>query len=401
MPPNAVLGLGTEGGKLLVEDYRNWKKTGWKPNAKVLGPVAHYRSRNIYQEVSSTTFRKAAQKAANHVLALMTKEQIEEMEMFEQNEGEEHVIDPINRNKFVQAKQMNEEEEEQQEDSDDEENEEEEDNEDDEEEDGGTSIEEATDDDKENQNEEEEEEDDDDDDDWVANDYDSSEEFEDYCDGAIKKHFNEMSLYELKGLTEPIVCVYPNNSKVGIVFICEGDVKDMTSNQFEFSDDGKALTRFVRVPKERLNAVSLIGDIFKGDERKQNDDFGYTDGDIMMLQGVIDRRLKNLQGYQRDADGNIWEEKDKICLPFPCSSTLYDKTGTRIKKYVSKRNKKGFTWGFFWLLPIKKDSLKQPRRIAGQKVSADESSSMYSYDDETLVSEESRMGKRHRMMHHW
>ena len=375
MPPAAKLGLGTEGGKQLVSDFQNWKTTGWKPNAKVIGGKDHYMSRTSYQDVTPNTFRAAAKKAAIYVLSLMAAKEKEELDRYNQNdEEEEAVCDNINRNPFVQAKHINGDKDS---DSDEEGSEQ-----------GGTSDDES-----ENEETDGEEgvgfnhdEEEDDDDDWDIDEHSSTGS--DYSDDLLEDDYDKMTEHELTNVTAPIVCCYPNDAKVGVLFMCEGDVKDMTSNQFEFSTDGKEIKWYVRVPRERLNAAAMIGDK-KGSVQ--------NDGNIMMLQAVIDRRRK---GHKADQNGAIWELKDTIILPFPCAAKLYDKNGKRIKKYILKRNEKGFAWGYFWLLPIENISLKQPQRNGGQKVSVPDSSSVYTYDDETFRSQESNQVKRPRT-HQW
>jgi hypothetical protein len=77
------IGPGTEGGKLILEDFQNWRKTGFKPWVKRgLGGVNHHQSRVIYKTVSLNAFRSQARKIADIALEQMPTEDIED-------EGEE------------------------------------------------------------------------------------------------------------------------------------------------------------------------------------------------------------------------------------------------------------------------------------------------------------------------
>jgi hypothetical protein len=116
----------------------------------------------------------------------------------------------------------------------------------------------------------------------------------------------------------------------------------------------------------------LIGDAAL--ENSQDDDFGFSDADLMVLDGVIQKRLA---GTKRDDDGEIWEVREKIDLPFPCAKTLYNKKGKRIKKYMVRRNRFGFTWGYFWLLAVREKPRIKAKRISGVKVSVMEDSSAF------------------------
>jgi hypothetical protein len=117
--------------------------------------------------------------------------------------------------------------------------------------------------------------------------------------------------------------------------------------------------------------VDLIGD---GAQHESIDDFGFSDGHLMVLQAAIDERLK---GAKQDKNGDIWEQRDVLNLPFPCAPTLYNKRGKKIRNYMMRRNKKGFTWGYFWLLALKEKPRVESKRISGQKVRSFDSSSVF------------------------
>jgi hypothetical protein len=316
------IGPGTEGGKLILEDFKNWRKTGFKPWVKKgLGGSNHWKSRRLYQSVSLNAFRSQAKKIADIAVEQMPAEDIEDGEEedddTEENEDDEDFPnDSENRNQWHRTEYA-------------------------------------------------EEESDDEDEDFEGD--DSQEEDDDL------EEFEDIAMTELIDSRSTLVIEYPNGKKIGIVFVCDGDVKDLTSNQFEFGSNQKQITRLVRVPKERSKASALIGDA--ASENGQDDDFGFSDADLMVLDGVIQKRLA--AGTKRDDDGEIWEVREKIDLPFPCAKTLYNKKGKRIKKYMVRRNRFGFTWGYFWLLAVREKPRIKAKRISGVKVSVMEDSSAF------------------------
>ena len=315
------IGPGTEGGKLILEDFKNWRKTGFKPwVTKGLGGKNHHKSRLIYQTVSINAFRFQAKKIADIALEQMPATDIEdegeEDDDIEDNEDDEDFPnDSENRNQWHRTEYA-------------------------------------------------EEESDDEDEDFEGD--DSQEEDDDL------EEFEDIAMTELIDSRSTLVIEYPNGKKIGIVFVCDGDVKDLTSNQFEFCSNQRQITRLVRVPKERAKASALIGDAAL--ENGQDDDFGFSDADLMVLDGVIQKRLA---GTKRDDDGEIWEVREKIDLPFPCAKTLYNKKGKRIKKYMVRRNRFGFTWGYFWLLAVREKPQIKAKRISGVKVLVMEDSSAF------------------------
>lgn len=56
--------MSTEGGRLLLHDLVNHKKTGFSPWGENIGTKAHWKSRPQFQEVSYSAFRIQAQKMA-------------------------------------------------------------------------------------------------------------------------------------------------------------------------------------------------------------------------------------------------------------------------------------------------------------------------------------------------
>ena len=54
MPKPSAVGPGTEAGKQILDDYKNWKATGFKPWGKGVGGAAHFQSQKIYRELGVT-----------------------------------------------------------------------------------------------------------------------------------------------------------------------------------------------------------------------------------------------------------------------------------------------------------------------------------------------------------
>ena len=71
----SMLGPGTEAGKLILEDFKNWQKTGFKPFSNV-GSVSHQRSQQIYQIASQSAFCSQAKKIAAIALEQMLADEI-------------------------------------------------------------------------------------------------------------------------------------------------------------------------------------------------------------------------------------------------------------------------------------------------------------------------------------
>ena len=54
---------------------------------------------------------------------------------------------------------------------------------------------------------------------------------------------------------------------------------------------------------------------------------GDLDADYLVFSTAIERRI---EGAGRDDNGNIWEPREVIQLPFPCHDSLFDKYGNKI-----------------------------------------------------------------------
>jgi hypothetical protein len=320
----SAVGPGTEAGKLILSDFKNWRTTGFKPWVqKGLGGVSHYKSRAIYRKsVSANAFRSQAKKLAAIALEQMPAVDIEDKDEDEdENDDEDLPSDSQNKNPWERTEYGS------------------------------------------DNNGENNGDNDGDDEDFLGD--EGSEK-----DHELDEDFEDVMMVELMDSRAPLVTEYPNGKKVGIVFVCDGDVKDVTSNYFEFGSKNDKLMRWSRIPIERTKASHLIG---TSSDEPEWEDFGFSDADLMVLDGVIQSRLK---GVKEDEQGDRWEIRDTVDLPFACDTVLYNKQGKTIKNYMLRRNKKGFTWGYFWLM-AKKEKKKQPKRMGGSKVTTVDDSSVY------------------------
>ena len=173
------------------------------------------------------------------------------------------------------------------------------------------------------------------------------------------------------------------------MFPLDGDVADADSNVFEFFDDNTAIRRIGRLPRERESCVALIG---LGNERKTN--LGFSDIDLVVIDAVIQKRLKENQ-YQRDENGDIWEERATLRLPCKCDPKLYNKKGEQIEKFRLQSNDLGFYWCYFWLLAWNPSERKRAQRSGGKSVTvmSNEESSIYT-EKSVATPSNVRPGKR-------
>lgn len=185
--------------------------------------------------------------------------------------------------------------------------------------------------------------------------------------------FDEISLGELQNSRTPFLAEYPTRDKLLVIFPLDGNISDADSNQFEFIDDNTAIHRWGKVPKERENCVALIG---LGTEKSSK--MGFTDVDLMVVDAEIQKRLKTNQ-YERDKNGDIWEIRATLQLPFKCKPQFYSRDGTALKTFRMRSNSRGFAWGYFWLLAWTPPKPKAAKRIGGKlvKVMPKEDSSLY------------------------
>ena len=177
---------------------------------------------------------------------------------------------------------------------------------------------------------------------------------------------------------------YECGKKLLAVFPLDGNIRDIQSNQFEFVDDSKAILRWSKVPRERLDPMELIG---MGNEETTR--LGYLDADLMVLDVAIKKRIEANQ-CKKDENGDFWEVQEKLLLPFKCCEKLFDKKGNELVNFCMHSNRKGFLWAFFWLLAWTPPKPKRSKRIGAKTVTvvSNEESSLYL--EETVSTRRSR-----------
>ena len=186
---------------------------------------------------------------------------------------------------------------------------------------------------------------------------------------------------ELGQMRKPFLLEYPTRNKLGIVCCLDGDVEDRTSNEFRLSNDGRTMTRMRRVPKACSSGSFLLKGI-DGEDKQEGfmPGFGSTDIDVQVIDSAIQKRLKNCK---REKNGDIWEPRDVIDLPFPCMPTIVSKEGKAMKTFKSRMNANGFWWAYFWLVgkhAAKAAGASEHKRFGGTRVfSATDDASLYSY----------------------
>ena len=344
----SVIGPGTEIGKQILEDFKNWKTTGFKPWGKAVGGANHYHSSHKYKVVSASAFRSQAQKIAKIALEQMPACEYEDddegnltrlrgtdldkkTERDLSTEDEKNLpLDSQRRNPWIRF------------DNDVKENEDIENEED---------INDCNDDDD--------------------GDYSSSNE--ECSTDDVLEGFDEIELGELQNSRSLFLSEYPTGDKLLVIFPLDGNVLDTDANQFEFIEDNTAIQRWGKVPKERESCVALIG---LGTEKPSK--IGFSDVDLMVVDAEIQKRLKSNK-YKRDENGDIWEIRATLELPFKCNPHLYAKNGKVLTTFRMLSNRRGFSWGYFWLLAWSPPKPKPAKRIGGKLVTtmSKEESSVY------------------------
>jgi len=318
------IGPGTEIGNMILQDFLDYKNTGKKPWGKGVGGADHYKSREIYMKNASVSaFRTQARKIAQ--LALV---QLQLNKGFDEEKSQNEA--PCALKSSHEKKADNDCEEASSETS---------------------SHHETIVSGNEGENEE---------------DFDSSDD--DDLDG-----FDEIELGELQNSREPFFTGYPTADKVLAIFPLDGDVFDPDANQFEFIDDNNAIQRIGKVPKERESCMALIGD---GKEKPSK--MGFTSVDLVVVDAEIKRRMR-LNKYKRDKNGNIWEVRATLQLPFKCDPYFRKRDGQILKTFRIHSNKSGFAWVYFWLLAWKPPKPTPTKRIGGTfvRVMTNEDSSVF------------------------
>lgn len=75
-PRLLMLSISHAGGQLLLQDFLNWRQTGFKPWERgAVGGIDHYHFRKIYSEYATPTeFRAQAQQIALSALSRLDNE---------------------------------------------------------------------------------------------------------------------------------------------------------------------------------------------------------------------------------------------------------------------------------------------------------------------------------------
>jgi hypothetical protein len=298
----AQLAPTTEGGKRLLQDFLDHKTTGFCPfKEKGIGGVDHWRSRQIYQDVSHSAFRNQSKKTAKIAMAQLTAEE---------SDGDDDESEADDRNSL---------EEEESEDEDEEQN--------------------QYSDDEEDSNDDEES------DDERSSSDDASKDSNEHGDVFDNFGWGKLSLETERRNSprKPFNEVYPMGDRIFLLFELDGDVRDEISNQFEISENGKKVCRWGRVPAARMEAINLIG----GVGLATASEFSFLDADCMIVDAAIKKRMGS---YKKDEDGEYWELRDEEDLVFPCRPFFYNKLGQQVESYILDRNDRGYAWGYFWLV---------------------------------------------------
>jgi hypothetical protein len=362
MVKRSGVGPGTEVGKQILKDFLDWGVTGRIPWGNAIGGADHYKSSKAYQSVSASAFRAQAKKIARMALEQITADDITRTEALNaglqlpvddvrKEESKPEVkrdndtntsaldrsfpIDSFNRNPWVRFGQP--------------ENVQQQGNVHDD--DDVQDVDES------------------DDEDFASSDADESGS----DDSLSSEEFEAISLGELQNSRTPFLIEYPTGDKLLVIFPLDGNVSDVDANHFEFIQNNTSICRWGKIPKELENCVALIG---LGSEKPSR--LGFSDPDLMVVDAEIKKRFK-ANNYKRDENGDIWEVRATLELPFKCEPQFYTRDGRAIKSFRMRSNGRGFSWGFFWLLPLKPKKSKPKKLIAGKLVTimSEEESSIY------------------------
>lgn len=309
--------------KLLYEDFKNFKTTNRPPFGRGVGGKDHYRSREIYQKVTHSVFRSQAQKIAQKVC--------QDLKLTDYPDDPPDQADLARKIRSPDSY------------------------------DNGKAQNGAHD----SSNEEDES--------FTASNNESDSD--DGLDG-----FDEIEMGEICNSREPFLMEYPTRDKVLVIFPLDGNVLDSDGNQFEFTDNNKAIRRLGKVPKERESCVDLIGD---GQELPTK--IGYQRIDLVVVDAEIQKRL-DANKYKRDENKNIWEIRATLELPFKCDPQLRDRKGQVMKTFRMHSNDRGFRWGYFWLLASKPPKPKPAKRIGGTLVTVTSKDDLSVYTEKTYKS---------------
>ena len=197
----------------------------------------------------------------------------------------------------------------------------------------------------------------------------------------VDDSIDDVQARELQNSMSAYLSEYPCASKLLAVFPLDGNILDTDANMFEFVDDNTAIRRWAKVPKERESAMALIGV-----GSKPCYTFGFIDIDLVVLDAEIKKRLKENE-HKRDGNGDIWEVREKVILPFKCHAKLFNKTGKELDKFRIRSNGLGFAWTYFWLRKWTPPSkAKRSKRIGGKMVTVMSNDESSQYTEKTVSS---------------
>ena len=291
MPKESLIGPETEAGRQLLQEFKDWKVTGFKPWGDKVGCVNHWRSSLLlYQQVSSNAFRKQAQKIAKTALEQMPPQDCLEEEL----DGGRNAVT----SNYIEKERNP----------------------------GATK----------NDNSHAKPKNDCDQSDKDEDDEDYSCTLGDVSSDDSLEGFADIELGELQNSRAPFLSEYPSGNKLLVIFPLDGNVRDTSANQFEFIEDNTAVQRLGKVPKEREHSVALIG---LGSEKSSK--LGFSDVDLMVVDAEIQRRFK-ANNYKQDENGDVWEIRATLRLPYKCEPKLYSKDAKVLTSFRMMNNKRGF-----------------------------------------------------------
>jgi hypothetical protein len=119
---------------------------------------------------------------------------------------------------------------------------------------------------------------------------------------------------------------------------------------------------------------------------------GYESADLMVVDAEIKKRLQANQ-YKRDENGNIWEIRATLELPFKCDPQLRDRRGQVMRTFRMQSNAHGFRWVYFWLLASKPPKAKPAKRIGGTLVTVMSKEDSSVYTEKTYESKKKKSKK--------
>ena len=153
-----------------------------------------------------------------------------------------------------------------------------------------------------------------------------------------KSSSQENDYSNVTSLRDTIVASHPNGEMAIIIFELDGDTDDEAC-QLQFAKRGRKIKVYSRIPTELTNAASLLGTTENHSTIK--------DADCMLLDLSIKQRLK---GSRKDSNGDYWEIREIIELPFQCKNSIFNKHRKEIPTYLIRKNDQGYAWGYFWVV---------------------------------------------------